>query len=161
MIESIVAISLVLIGLLGIINLIIKSQNTNKEVRSQFVASYLAAEGVEIAKNIIDTNASLNKQKVSGINWNSTMVPGTYEVQYNTTRESKLFDLGGALSSRPLKFDLTTGLYSYDGGVASDFTRTIKITESAPITVDSIVKWRVNGTERAINVSDEFTGWRQ
>lgn len=162
MIESMVAITLVLVGLLGIFGLITKSISINNDVRNRFTATYLAAEGLEVVKNIIDTDVAIGQQTGTPTYWNSTIVPGSYEVQYDTDRDTlNLSWTGGAPSTRPLLLDTTTGLYSYNLGVPSIFTRTVTITGSGGgANVESIVKWKDEGVEHQVHFSDTFTNWR-
>ena len=72
MIESIVAISVSVVGLLGIIAMLNYSLNTNRDVGRKFVATYLAAEGIEIVKSLIDKNYT------DDISWNSCVSNGEY-----------------------------------------------------------------------------------
>ncbi len=159
MIESMVAMSLVLIGLLGILGLILKSMHVDKNVRTQFIASYLASEGVEVVKNIIDTDQALYLQG-QATSWNATMQSGSYEVRYDTDKDT-LVNLGGATSTKPLLFDEASGIYGYGGGNPTVFTRTIRVEGSSnEIAVDSIVGWNEDGREKELKVSDVFTNWR-
>ena len=58
MIESIVAITLIVIGILGIMSLLAKSANLSHYVSHSFEATYLAAEGIEMVKNTLDTDVA-------------------------------------------------------------------------------------------------------
>lgn len=77
LVESIVALSLVVIGLLGIIALISRSVSLNSNVINRFVASALAAEGIEVVKNIIDSNFA-----TKGANWNNGFSDAFYEISF-------------------------------------------------------------------------------
>src|SRR3989344_3592233 len=57
MIEALVALSIILVGLLGIFALVSRSISLNAVASSQYVAANLAAEGIEVVKNVIDSNA--------------------------------------------------------------------------------------------------------
>src|SRR6185369_4698812 len=54
LIEAIIAITLLTIGFLGIARLLSQSLFFTKVVSDQTTATYLAAEGIEIVKNLID-----------------------------------------------------------------------------------------------------------
>lgn len=158
MIEALVAITLVMVGLLGIFSLITRSLGMNKDVHDRFVAANLASEGIEVVKNIIDTDVAAGKF------WNSTIQPGnTYAVEYDTTAGS----IGGmgAYVATPLNVDPSTGLYSYTYATQqSPFTRAVRAKNPATgggIEIDSVVTWTVNGKDTTVELSDTFTPWRQ
>ena len=56
LVEMIIAIGIVGIGIVGTFSMISRFSEQSKIVRDSFVASYLAQEGIEIVKNIRDTN---------------------------------------------------------------------------------------------------------
>ncbi len=55
LIESIVGISLVTVGILGIITLLTHSSRLYNSAVNNLKATYLGAEGIEVVKNIMDT----------------------------------------------------------------------------------------------------------
>jgi hypothetical protein len=160
LIEAMIGISMVVVGLLGIFGLVSRSISLNRVVSDQFIANYLAAEGIEITKNIID--ADLMKDNV----WNNDYIEsGDFEIDYQTTT----FKSGSPTSARtagnnPLLFDSRSNLYSYQGGNPTNFIRAIKI-ELIPggneIKVNSIVTWKTRGAgEFIINLEDHFFNWQ-
>ena len=64
LVESMIGISIAVVGLLGILTLLSRSVGLSRVVGNQLTANYLAVEGVEISKNIIDTNV------IQGNPWN-------------------------------------------------------------------------------------------
>lgn len=155
MVESIIAVSLIVIGLLGVLGLIIKSTRTNKDVYNRLAASYLAAEGIEVIKNIIDTDVATPL-----VQWNKTIGTGSYQVQYDSTKDS-ITKLYGANSTAPLMLDEGTGLFSYGGGEETLFKRTIHTEDTGvSINVRSIVEWEIDGKKQVINFEDVFWQWR-
>lgn len=161
MIEAMVAISLVLIGLVGIFSLVSRSMHLNNDVRNRFTATYLASSGLEIVKNIIDTDIAITQQTGTGV-WNTTVTDGSYELQYNTDRSNfAATKIGTVLSSRPLLLDPATGIYSYDSGSVMPFTRTVTVsTAGGKIMVEAVVIWKEDGKEQRVNLADVFTDWR-
>ncbi len=161
LIESIVSISLVTVGLLGILTLLSNSIAFNRGVTSRFVATYLAAEGVEVIKNIEDANHTTIPPSA----WNRYLdTDGSYELQYDSVPGpgSSLKLLPTEFSSSPLLFDPSTGIYSYISGDPTGFTRTIKILNlsSDEIQVNSIVRWSDKGENKEVNLEDHFFNWR-
>jgi type II secretory pathway pseudopilin PulG len=161
LIESIVSISLILIGLLGIFSLISTSIRQNKEAYLKTEGTYLAAEGLEIAKNIVDTDTV-----DPGFAWSDTLGTfdyGTYEVAYDSNRTT-LVALGGATSTRFLDRNEETGLIGYSGGAPTPFTRTLIVSkdEASPdeLQVSSVVEWQERGKPKRVTLDTIFTNWR-
>ena len=79
LIESIVSINIALIGLLGVLGLLSSSLSLNRDMGQKIIATYLAAEGIEVVKNLIDLNY------VDGnVAWNERINTGSYELSYNS-----------------------------------------------------------------------------
>lgn len=171
MIESLVGITIATVALLGVLALLSQSIGINKDVAGEFIATYLAAEGIEITKNIIDTNCARDRA------WNTGIRRGSYEFEYDTIATP-----GGQLpgflrisvdpntrSINPLYYDSVSGLYSYDpGGTPTSFKRTIQIREDpsglgtgVELGIVSVVEWiaRGGGTEEVL-MEDHFFDWR-
>lgn len=160
LIESIIAISLIVIGLLGIFSLLSQSLGLRRVVSERYIATYLAAEGIEVVKNMIDTNYVATNGAGP---WNTGLnTPGDYEVQYNS--DSLLPD-----QDRNFNYDPTNGIYSYEpGGNPTAFKR--KITISYPgcpapncenhMQVNSLVTWVTRGGGVFdVNLEDHFYDW--
>ncbi len=155
LVESIVGISIAVVGLLGILGLLSRSLAINKDVGQKFVATYLAAEGIEVVKSLID------KDYADGNAWNTTVTGGSYEVSYDST-------VLGAVSGNPLLFDPANGKYSYAGGNPTLFTRTVDVLEidnngdggTDEIKVNSVVQWLARGVTQEIDLEDHFFDWR-
>ncbi|MBI3046373.1 MAG: hypothetical protein HYY86_02460 [Candidatus Harrisonbacteria bacterium] len=150
MVESIIAISVLIIGLLGIFTLLSRSLSLNRVIADQSAATHLAAEGIELVKNLIDANAIQRRP------WNLGVNPGDYEVDFND----------GALAvpqNRKLDFDSGSGQYSYDSGSPTTFQRLIVISQPSPdeLKVNSLVKWTTRGGGQfEVNLEDHFFNWR-
>ncbi len=174
LIEAIVAGSILIVGFSGIVALLSRALHSNRVVTSNYIGTYLAAEGIEIVKNIIDHNAmrivgctdteicspvitpcgSCNWDGHDGINVDIN--DGSWEVDYGST--SLL-----AATNRALLFDSSTGLYGYSPGSATEYRRTITILHNPPpdnnpreIQVVSTVTWSGGN----IGLVDRFFNWR-
>ena len=148
LIESLIGVSIVVVGLLGIVGLVSRSLSLNRVVSDQFTASYLSLEGVEIARNLLDSNI------IKGEAWNQGFAnTGSYEVDYNSPALEISRD-------RYLNFD-ANGFLSYSPGKATSFKRTIVVSGSGDeVIVNSIVKWESRGGEYEINNEHHFYNWR-
>ena len=154
MVESIVALSVATVGILGVLGLLSRSLGINKDVGQKFIATYLAAEGIEVVKSLID------KDLVDGNSFNATVSGGDYEVNFDDT-------VLASYSDRFLNFDSATGIYGYGSGSATPFRRKITITEidlngggTDEIKVNSSVTWAVRGGTETVNLEDHFFNWR-
>lgn len=157
LVESIVAISVILIGFLGVLGLLSRSVGVNKDVSHKFIATYLAAEGIEVVKSLLDKNFA------DGLAWNDCCSDGIYEADYDDTA---LTELGEA--PRPLLFDESVSSYNYDSGEQSLFMRVIEIEEfdrnddgrTDELKILSRVEWSRRGEAQAIELEDHFFDWR-
>ncbi len=160
LIESIVSINIALIGLLGVLGLLSSSLGLNRDAGQKIIATYLAAEGIEVIKNILDLNY------VAGNAWNNGIAAGTYEITYVGLESN----LGGSESENFLWFNLATGIYSYDSNASepTGFKRTVWIQEkdndgsggAEEIVVNSVLKWQSKTGLQTINLEDHFFDWR-
>lgn len=150
MIESMIGITIAIVGILGVLGLISRSTSLNRLVSNQFIGNYLAAEGIEITKNLIDANIIQNKP------WNQGFTNGSFEADYSSlTLEFS--------RNRSILFDPTYNRYGYQTGNATSFTRTINIEliGSEEIKVNSIVSWITRGGGQFnVNLEDHFLNWR-
>lgn len=156
MIESMVSVGLVVVGLVGIFGLITRSINMNKDVQNRVVATYLAAEGIEIIKNIIDTN--VEKSYETTWIWNQGL-NGLYEVQYDS-RLNSLVPIAST-STTKLTLNEATGRYMYGSGLTTPYTRTVKVSGGGDtINVNSFVEWTTDNKKYVVHLSDVFLHWR-
>jgi len=158
MVELIIAMGLMTIGLLGILAVLSQSLSLNRVAANQYIAAGLAAEGIEVTKNILDAN-TINDRP-----WNdgNLGIDGDYQVQFD---DSALNPLTGA----PLNFDEATGIYSYGAGTATNFRRRITVTNidttgdtfSDELKIVSLVTWKdKGGINFEVEVEDHFRNWR-
>lgn len=151
LIEALVAISVATLGLTSAISLISQSISFNRISANKIVANYLAAEGIEVIKNKIDSNIVSKDPFSSGIQ------SGNFEINY----------LGNIFpnADRLLMFDSNSGFYGYSGDVATPYRRRIQISypDGNPdeIQVNSIVSWKdKGGANMEVNIEDHFFNWR-
>ncbi len=169
MIEAMVAAVVGVVGILGVVGLLTDSLSKSNEISDRFIATYLAAEGVEIVRGLIDENYS----NVVGVpSWNGSVFPdGTTEVQlqYNVSLADFVCEVFGIAAGDPApdgslcerhtdrKERVTSlvlypdesspviknadGLYGYEiGGTITPFTRKITLIS------DSTAEFRVKIT---------------
>ena len=134
LIELLIAISVISVGIAGALVSIQQSIPALDYANSRFAASLLAQEGVEIIKNIRDTNL------LHDIAWNDSLsIDGDYEVEYTIPHISIYTD--SYLVKNEHSF------YNYTSGDNTKFKRKIQITNisSDRIELEIIVYWRKKG----------------
>ncbi len=161
LIEVIVALSVVVVAFSGALSLLGTSVGLTRTISNQYIGTYLAAEGVEIVKNIIDENYFSGGGSPSGSRaWNQGIhVTGDYYPDFTTTADtahaSMLRD-----PDDPLKYDDSDMRYSYGAGIDTKIWREVHIqNESDAIVVRSTVRWEGKGGTFEAEVSDRFTYW--
>ena len=149
LIETIVAISLLTVGVVGSFSLMQKVTAFASISSSQFVASYLAQEGIETIRNIRDTNY------LEGQVWDSGIGAG---VDFRLDYRSQVFP------------DATCGTYLQHNGnfyicsadSASKFRRKITIEKpsSDKMVVSVEVSWSERGISHQVFAETELYDWR-
>ncbi len=165
LIESIVSISIASVALIGILSILSNAVAAGRGISERFTATYLAAEGIEVVKGIIDINYA------QGLAWNADLSTGSYELSYDTVQSatsgldserisSDLF----VTSTLPLHYSVTLGLYSYvSSGALTRFYRTVQVTnvDADELQIVSIVEWEPRpGKTDSMSVEDHFFNWR-
>jgi hypothetical protein len=153
LVETMVALSLVLVGILGMVVLLTRSLQLTANVTQRAVAAYLAAEGIEVMKHLIDVDIA------KGEGWTPGDLPSSFEVQYNSAAPIALSG-----NARPLRLDAVGGLYSYDEGSSpTPFRRAIAVTMVGDdeVRINSVVTSTLRGTNETINLEDHFFNWRK
>lgn len=154
LIEALVALGILMVGFLGIMELLSRSLSLNRVVAQRYAASYLAAEGIEVVKNISDTNIVNNPGDRNA--WRQGLDAGSYEAEYGAASLE-------ANNTRNFYFDSATGLYDYSGFGNTPFRRRVEISHpnADEMKVNSIVDWITRGGGSfTVNVEDHFYNWR-
>lgn len=147
LLEVLIAVFVLSVGVVGSVDLILKSYSQVSSSEDKLTASYLAAEGLEIVRNIRDNNWKNN------LNWDNGLdTTGTYRVDWLQNQLST--DTGENL--------LSSNLYgfNYFEGETSKFKRTIYLQkENDKISVKSEVTWKDRGREMKISAQEYLFNW--
>jgi Tfp pilus assembly protein PilV len=162
LIEAIVALGVLTVGFLGIVSLLSKSLFYGRDVSDTMKATYLASEGIEITKNLIDHDIALALEGNGG-GWGACFAGkgGTdFEMDYAATCDNITL-----YSGKPLLFDSASNLYGYTlsaSALTTNFVRKIRVVENGnEITVNSIVTWSTGPIRtQSINIEDQFYNWQ-
>ncbi len=161
LVEAVVALGVLMVGFVAILTLLNNSLATATLVSNQDIATYLATEGIEVVKNIIDTNLNLGQPFNSGFQEGSYRVAATQERGSGgpgTNPGDKISGNSNAIDSTYLNFDPNIG-YNYSSGAYTSFTRTIQIKPSVNqrLHVVSVVQWTTrNGGLNEVKLEDFF-----
>lgn len=153
-IEVLTAIFVITVGVGGAVILINQTISSIKTTSSKLVASYLAQEGIEIVKNIRDSNF-LKIQKTGSGNWTDGLTGCALGCEgdfASTTTLSSYLD-------RKLKID--GGFYKYsDSGTETPFKRKITITQNGDI-LEVLVEtsWQERGRSYNVITQENLYKW--
>lgn len=152
MIESLIAMVLIVVGLLGLFKLIANSASRSMEAVHKLQATYLAAEGIEVVKNILDTNYARGSFSIS-----SGALPNNLNVSYSTTNS----DIG-TITNDAVFFYNGRFYQSNEGLSQTIFKRTLTISGGGDsFTVTAKVSWKEeNGKDFSVTLTDNFYRWR-
>lgn len=151
LIEMLVALGILTFGFLGVTTLLSRALSLNRVVSDNYTATYLASEGIEIAKNILDSNA------IKKVGWNEGFSDGNFEADFQSLSLIPI-----ATEVRNIYF--TNNQYGYDqAGIRTPFQRTISV--SMPnvneVVVHSLVEWTSRGAANfRVDLEDHFYHWR-
>jgi len=170
-----VALFVLTTGFLGILSLLAQSLALSKTVSNDTIATYLAAEGIELAKNFIDHDVYTYLAPPEGFfggPWGTTCftLGGSFEIDYTSTDCSSLHTYLGVDPPDFLSYSPTTNQYLYAfndiTGTAKPtiFKRGIKVIPNSgspvpELTVQSIVTWNVGLATNQLMLEDHFYNW--
>lgn len=154
LIEVAVAIFVITIGALGIFGLIQKTITFNSILSSKLTASYLAQEGIEIVRNIRDTNW-LEMRSSPSLTWDDGLPLGDWQADYQANSLINNYD------GRLLNID-ENNFYSYSVGQSTFFKRKINITKPAgnKIVILVEVSWQERGRTNQVSAVSELYNWK-
>jgi hypothetical protein len=120
---------------------------------SQFEASYLAQEGMEIVRNIRDTNF-LKIHKGVGGNWTDGLTGCAAGCQGDYTQSSL-----SAFQDTFLGF--ANGFYSHSASTESIFKRKITVSAPSADTLDVLVEvtWQERGRSHKVQAATQLYNW--
>ena len=157
-VEVIVGLSLIVVGLSAAVTLLSQAFFINKNLENQTIGTYLAAEGIEIAKNLIDHDVYANLAGTRNPGWGNCFGGGVADVELDYLSTS--CPLQPYNANDMLYYDPGTHMYSYtDNGnsVKTIFNREVRVkTLGNEIIVNSIVTWQQGGGSYNVNLEDHF-----
>lgn len=155
LVETLVAISVLLVSLAGPLTIATKGLSTALFSRDQVIAFYLAGEAVEYVRNVRDTNILNNRPWLTGLD--ACLAGNSCAVDVKNLTVS---DCAGTCA--PLRYDPTTKFYSYTAGSASPFRRTVSITavNADEVSVSVTVSWRTGALTKQFSIREHILNWQ-
>ncbi len=184
-IEALVALSILTVGLMGVLTLLSRSLLLQRETADTAKASYLASEGIEVVKSIIDNGVYTAVAQAPGVSedagWSGAVTgcfdftPGagsanyyfldfeTYSCPQGASPQApwdQLY-LGNGPNGTPRYYD------SFDpnrpaSAVATPFSRSVEVSRPDANTMDviSTVRWNEGSiTGQSVTVEATFYNW--
>jgi type II secretory pathway pseudopilin PulG len=154
--EAIVAIFVITTGIVGVFALVTQTISSATYSTDRLIAAYLAQEGIEIVRNIRDTN-----WLEGGSNsWNEKLdtCSGGCRADYTYSQQVDL--TLPAYTGQFLNIDVS-GYYGYSGGSPTKFQRKITISSNVDgsLNVKVEVFWQEKGKPYKIEAQENLYDW--
>lgn len=151
LIETLVSLVLVTIAMGPVFVLATSSLNVAARIEHNLIASSLAQEGIEVVRNIRDTNW------LNGVAFDNNLSVGTWRVEWSTVGGGLM-----AVGSNPV-LKKNNGIYSYTSGTDTIFKRTVAISKpnSGELILISSVTWVERGSiNRTVTAESHLFDWK-
>jgi hypothetical protein len=154
LLEAIFAISILIFTLAGSFALISRLLAFSPQIQSKLIASYLTQEGIEIVRNIRDSNWLQNQNWLNNLSFTTSA-----RLDYLST--SQFPDLNCNIGDDdPLNFD--GNYYTCRAGTPTKFKRKITLTQIAPDEIEVLVEvsWQEKGIIQKVRVKEHLYNWK-
>jgi type II secretory pathway pseudopilin PulG len=167
LVEALVALSILIVGIISGFILVTKALYDVTIIQDRLTASFLAQEGLELVRQIRDTNYLKKLNEGTG-NWDDGLNNGDNIVIVNTNTGSVTLLSSSNPSYDPyLYYHPLTGLYDHDSsGSKTSFQRVINIYHIPPndpnaneIRVQSIMDWKSKNINFEFTAEDHLFNW--
>ena len=159
LVETLVSLFILSIALTGAFTVISSNLRTAHFIQHSFIANGLAQEGLEVVRNLRDTDWFAGAE-FGSLGSGEAMPDGTYYVQWNS---SSLLSLGG---NPVLKKNPDNPFYDYDGSAPTIFTRTVDLArtinlsgEIASLKITVKVSWPDAQGVKEISATEHLYNW--
>lgn len=168
LIEALVAISILLISLMGPLTIAAKGLSAAIFARDQITAFYLTQEAVEFIRNKRDENTLNSRYWLVGFGVSGNFPDCTAVNGCRVDIKNNNIDECSAGGCSPLRYNEATGFYSYDvGGSVTSFVRSVFV---VPINADEVsdevsievrIAWNTGIITRTFTVKENIFNWQQ
>lgn len=157
LIETLVALTLLTVGLIPAFQEATMAVTLSGSVRNSLIASSLAQEGVEVIRALRDANWFAGRPFDDRLATGTTDCTAGCLIQYYST------DIVSLMGNPPLKLNADSGLYQYNSGDPSLFHRKMTITKigTSELKVTSEVTWDEHSGTKQHVVEYHLFDWLQ
>jgi len=163
LIEVLVAITILIVGIISGFVLVTRALYNVAVIKDRLTASFLAQEGIELTRQIRDSNFLRILNFEESIDWRDGLGDGTYIIESKVDSEGSIELVAiGEDQNRIFFYDKTLRIYNYDNnGELTTFNRKIKITtiNDDEIRVESIMQWKTRTIDFDLIVEDHLYNW--
>ncbi len=162
LIEVLVAITILIVGIISGFVLVTRALYNVAVIKDRLTASFLAQEGIELTRQIRDSNflRILNEESVE---WKSGLAGGSYTIESKAGSEQSvsLVFYDEPIDIPNFFYDDALKTYNYSTGEPTTFNREIKITTISDdeIRVESIMRWKTRTIDFDLIVEDHLYNW--
>jgi type II secretory pathway pseudopilin PulG len=147
LIETITAIFILTTGILALSSLISYFISASSISSQRLIAAYLAQEGIEIVRNLRDTNL------LNGRSWDYGLNSGDWQADYNDATLSPY--TGSFLNLEG------SGFYGYGSGNLTVFKRKINLQKSGNVLKILVeVSWQERGRSHSLTAQANLYNWQ-
>ncbi|MGB9680585.1 MAG: prepilin-type N-terminal cleavage/methylation domain-containing protein [Minisyncoccia bacterium] len=159
LVEALIAISILIIGILSGFILVTRALYNVSVIQDRLSAVFLAQEGIELVRNIRDTNFIKILNNKGTISWREGLSDGCYLI--DTSMPLTLKPIACNNENDYLTYNQDLNLYLYNNGSNTSFYRQIKIETISDdeIRVISFIKWKTRNMIFDLTVEDHLYNW--
>lgn len=169
LLESLLAVTVIVIGIVAIVSLFIALNIAGRQNQDQLVASYLAQEGIEVIRNIRDSNW-LAQESGKSLDWTDNWTASADITAIPLLSFNYVWSLSFVPNDYSLLYqDPDTKVYrQFDGSVPANYlpTKWSRLLEISPLPsgngyqIISKVKWAEQGKEHIFALAENIYDWR-
>lgn len=155
LVEVMVALTIIMVGIIGAYALVNQSLALANNASMRLTASYLGKEGIEIVRNIRDSNY-LNIYHNDAGSWEDGLLgcAGGCGADYT------MLALDPSYANLPLRFD--GDFFNYAAGEVAAYKRIITVVPFADhLEVGVEIKWNIGGRANSMVVREDIYNWWQ
>lgn len=164
--EIVIALNIVTVGLLGVFSLVIQNLQAQTINKDYLIASMLAQEGIELVRNVRDTNFL---QEDQGNDWKNGIPSDTntdivHGGQYTINYDLEIKSVAGGFADDSTRLYIDSGKYSHANtsglGILTPYRRLIEVYDYGDyIQVGSNVIWSERGRKHEYKAVTNLYKW--